>query len=84
MTAISRASSSAMPSPAACSAACWGRSPAALVFAGGQRLLPELADTGFGLSPLQWAELALLPLAAALLAMATARYTVLAALAKMM
>jgi cell division transport system permease protein len=56
----------------------------ALVFAGGQRLLPELADTGFGLSPLQWAELALLPLAAALLAMATARYTVLAALAKMM
>ena len=35
-------------------------------------------------SPLQWAELALLPLAAALLAMATARYTVLAALAKMM
>ena len=56
----------------------------ALVFSGGQRLLPELADTGFGLSPLQWAELALLPLAAALLAMATARYTVLAALAKMM
>jgi cell division transport system permease protein len=56
----------------------------ALVFAGGQRLLPELADTGFGLSPLQWVELALLPLAAALLAMATARYTVLAALAKMM
>ena len=56
----------------------------ALVFAGGQRLLPELADSGFGLSPLQWVELALLPLAAALLAMATARYTVLAALAKMM
>jgi cell division transport system permease protein len=56
----------------------------ALVFAGGQRLLPALADTGFGLSPLQWVELALLPLAAALLAMATARYTVLAALAKMM
>jgi cell division transport system permease protein len=56
----------------------------ALVFAGGQRLLPELADTGFGLSPLQWVELALLPLAAALLAMATARYTVLAALSKMM
>jgi cell division transport system permease protein len=56
----------------------------ALVFAGGQRLLPELAATGFGLLALQWAELALLPLAAALLAMATARYTVLAALAKMM
>jgi cell division transport system permease protein len=56
----------------------------ALVFTSAQRLLPELADTGFGLLPLQWAELALLPLAAALLAMATARYTVLAALAKMM
>jgi len=56
----------------------------ALVFAGGQHLLPELADNGFGLSPLQWVELALLPLAAALLAMATARYTVLAALSKMM
>ena len=56
----------------------------ALVFAGGQHLLPALADTGFGLAPLQWVELALLPLAAALLAMATARYTVLAALSKMM
>ncbi len=73
-----------MPSPAACSAACWGRSPAHWSSRAAQRLLPELADTGFGLSPLQWVELALLPLAAALLAMATARYTVLAALAKMM
>ena len=61
-----------------------GAIAAALVFAGVPRLLPELAATGFGLLALQWAELALLPLAAALLAMATARYTVLAALAKMM
>jgi cell division transport system permease protein len=55
-----------------------------LVFEAARRLLPELAAAGFGLGPLQWAGLALLPVAAALLAMATARYTVLAALARMM
>jgi cell division transport system permease protein len=55
-----------------------------LVFEAARRLLPEPAAAGFGLGPLQWAGLVLLPLAAALLAMVTARYTVLAALAKMM
>lgn len=55
-----------------------------LVFESARRLLPELAAAGFGLDPLQWAGLVLLPFAAALLAMVTARYTVLAALAKMM
>jgi cell division transport system permease protein len=55
-----------------------------LVFEAGRRLLPELAAAGFELEPLQWVGLALLPLAAALLAMVTARYTVLTALAKVM
>jgi cell division transport system permease protein len=55
-----------------------------LVFEAARRLLPALAAAGFGLAPLQWAGLALLPLAGALLAMVTARYTVLAVLAKLM
>ena len=54
------------------------------VFEAGRRLLPELAAAGFELEPLQWVGLALLPLAAALLVMVTARYTVMTALAKVM
>jgi cell division transport system permease protein len=61
-----------------------GMVAAALVFESGRRLLPGLAEAGFALHPLQWAWLALLAPAAALLAMATARYTVLGALDKMM
>ena len=56
----------------------------AAVFEVGRRLLPGLAEAGFALAPRQWAGLALLPAAAALLAMATARYTVLSALRTMM
>jgi cell division transport system permease protein len=61
-----------------------GALAAAAVFEAGRRLFPELATAGFALEARQWAGLALLPVAAALLAMVTARYTVLASLRKMM
>ncbi len=61
-----------------------GAAAGSLVFEAGRRLLPGLAEAGLALRPLQWAALAALPVAAALLAMATARVTVLSALARMM
>lgn len=63
-----------------------GSALAALTVVGLQRLFAGL-DTpllaGFGLGPAHWAAIALLPLAAALVAMLTARLTVLRSLARM-
>jgi cell division transport system permease protein len=61
-----------------------GAFAAAAAFAAALRFLPGLGVTSLALRPLQWAALAALPVAAALLAMLTARYTVLRALRRMM
>jgi cell division transport system permease protein len=63
-----------------------GAALAALTLIGLQRLFAGLGTpllAGFGLSAAHWAALALLPLAAALVAMVTARVTVLRSLARM-
>jgi cell division transport system permease protein len=60
-----------------------GALAAAAAFAAALRLLPGLGAASLALRPLQWAALAALPVAAALLAMLTARYTVLRALRRM-
>ncbi len=54
-----------------------GAAAAAGVFLAAERWLPGFGSGALALRPLQWAALAALPLIAALLAMATARYTVL-------
>jgi cell division transport system permease protein len=61
-----------------------GAAAAAGVFFAAERWLPGLGSGALALRPLQWAALALLPLIAALLAMATARYTVLRALRRVL
>ena len=61
-----------------------GAAGAAAVFLAAERWLPGLGADALVLRPLQWAALALLPLIAALLAMATARYTVLRALRRIL
>jgi len=60
-----------------------GALAAAAAFAAALRFLPGLGMASLTLRPLQWAALAALPIAAALLAMLTARYTVLRALRRM-
>ena len=60
-----------------------GAAISAAAFEAGRRLLPGLVDVGFGLGPRQWAAIAALPVAGALLAMASARFTVLSAMRKM-
>ncbi len=57
-----------------------GAGAAAGVFMAAERWLPGLGGGDLALRPLQWLALALLPVGAALLAMATARYTVLRSL----
>ena len=61
-----------------------GAVAAAAVFEAADRLLPDVPPQAFALQPLQWTALALLPLAAALLAMLTVRYTVLGALRRVL
>lgn len=61
-----------------------GAGAAAGVFLAAEHWLPGLAGGDLTLHPLQWAALALLPVAAALLAMATARYTVLRSLRRIL
>ena len=61
-----------------------GAAAAAAVFLAAERWLPGLGADALALRPLQWAALALLPLVAALLAMVTARYTVLRALRRVL
>lgn len=56
---------------------------AAIILAAGQ-WLPGFDNAALTLTPLQWLAVALLPLAGALLAMATARYTVLRALRRIL
>jgi cell division transport system permease protein len=66
---------------------CWaviGAGVAACVFLAAERWLPGLGAGELALRPLQWAALALLPVLAALLAMATARYTVLRSLRRIL
>ena len=60
-----------------------GAAMSAAAFELGRRLLLGLADTGFDLGLRQWAGIAALPIAGALLAMITARFTVLGAMRKM-
>jgi cell division transport system permease protein len=62
----------------------FGAVGAAAVFLAAERWLPGLRADALALRPLQWAGLALLPFLAALLAMATARYTVLRALRRIL
>jgi cell division transport system permease protein len=61
-----------------------GTLAAAVVFLAAQRLLPGPDQGDIFLGPLQWLALALLPVAAALLAMLTARYTVLRSLRRIL
>jgi cell division transport system permease protein len=60
-----------------------GTALSAGAFEAGRHLLPGLIDAGFALAPRQWAAIAFLPIAGALLAMATARFTVLGTMRKM-
>ena len=62
----------------------FGAAGAAAVFLVAEHWLPGLRADALALRPLQWAGLGLLPLLAALLAMATARYTVLRALRRIL
>ncbi|MEA2778540.1 MAG: cell division transport system permease protein [Rhodospirillaceae bacterium] len=57
---------------------------AAAIFEAARRWLPGIEAQEVALTPTQWGMLALLPLGAALLAMATARYTVLRALRRVL
>ena len=61
-----------------------GTAIAAAIFLAAERWLPGLESRTLALRPLQWLMVALLPLAGALLAMATARYTVLRSLRRML
>jgi cell division transport system permease protein len=61
-----------------------GTSIAAGIFVAAEHWLPGLESQALALRPLQWLMVALLPLAGALLAMATARYTVLRSLRRML
>jgi len=61
-----------------------GAAAGALAFELGRHLLPGIDPAGFSLGPWQWVGLALLPAGGALLAMASARYTVLTVLGRMM
>jgi cell division transport system permease protein len=61
-----------------------GAAIAAGIFLAAGRWLPGLDSRALALSPLQWLAVALLPLAGALLAMATARYTVLRSLGRIL
>ena len=61
-----------------------GAGVAAGIFLAAERWLPGLDSRALALRPLQWLAVALLPLAAALLAMATARYTVLRSLRRIL
>ena len=61
-----------------------GAGVAAGIFLAAERWLPGLDSRALALSPLQWLAVALLPLAGALLAMATARYTVLRSLRRIL
>ena len=61
-----------------------GAGVAAGIFLAAGRWLPGLDSRALALRPLQWLAVALLPLAAALLAMATARYTVLRSLRRIL
>ena len=61
-----------------------GAGVAAGIFLAAGRWLPGLDSRALALRPLQWLSVALLPLAAALLAMATARYTVLRSLRRIL
>jgi len=61
-----------------------GAGAAAGVFVAALRWLPGLGGGDLALRPLQWLALALLPVLAALLAMATARYTVLNSLGRIL
>jgi cell division transport system permease protein len=61
-----------------------GAGAAAAVFLGAERFLPALGGIALMLGAAQWAAFGLLPLAGALLAMATARYTVLRALRRIL
>jgi cell division transport system permease protein len=60
-----------------------GAAASAAAFELARRLLPGLTDAGFGLGLRQWAGIAALPIAGALLAMLTARFTVLGAMRRM-
>jgi cell division transport system permease protein len=61
-----------------------GGAIAAGIFLAAGRWLPGLDSSALALHPLQWLAVALLPLAGALLAMATARYTVLRSLKRIL
>jgi cell division transport system permease protein len=61
-----------------------GAAAAAGVFLAAERWLPGLGAAELALGPGQWAALALLPIIAALLAMASARYTVLRSLRRIL
>ncbi|HEY2889168.1 MAG TPA: hypothetical protein VGJ31_01005 [Dongiaceae bacterium] len=61
-----------------------GAGVAAGIFLAAQRWLPGLGSSTLALRPLQWLAVASLPLAGALLAMATARYTVLRSLRRIL
>jgi cell division transport system permease protein len=61
-----------------------GAGVAAAIFLAAGRWLPGLEGSTLALRPLQWLAVALLPLAGALLAMATARYTVLRSLRRIL
>lgn len=61
-----------------------GAGVAAGIFLAAERWLPGLDSSSLALRPLQWLAIALLPLAGALLAMATARYTVLRSLRRIL
>ncbi len=61
-----------------------GTAIAAAIFLAAERWLPGLESRTLALRPSQWLMVALLPLAGALLAMATARYTVLRSLRRML
>jgi cell division transport system permease protein len=61
-----------------------GAGVAAAIFLAAGRWLPGLDSSASALRPLQWLAVALLPLAGALLAMATARYTVLRSLRRIL
>ncbi len=61
-----------------------GAGVAAGIFLAAGRWLPGLEGSTLALRPLQWLAVALLPLAGALLAMATARYTVLRSLRRIL
>jgi len=61
-----------------------GAGVAAAIFLAAERWLPGLGSSTLVLRPLQWLAIALLPMAGALLAMATARYTVLRSLRRIL